>query len=224
MIKTINNSWDRYLENEFSKPYFKAIEEKVDIEYERYTCFPKTENIFNAFKMTPLESIKVVILGQDPYHNDNEAMGLSFSVPKNIKIPPSLENIYKEMAEDIDMDKPKTGDLTPLAKEGVFFLNSILTVRKGEALSHKNFGWEQFTDHVIRLINSKNTPVVFILWGSFAKQKEYLIDNPYHLILKSAHPSPLSAYNGFFHSHPFSKTNHFLMKNEIEPIDWGVLK
>lgn len=224
MNKKINNSWDEYLKDEFEAPYFKEIEKRVDEEYSLYTCFPEKEDIFNAFKSTPLEMIKVVILGQDPYHNDKEAMGLSFSVPKDVNIPPSLVNIYKELKEDIGMDIPKYGDLSPLTQEGVFLLNSILSVRKGQALSHQSFGWEKFTDQVISIINKRDTPTVFLLWGRNARNKKYLISNPIHLVLEAAHPSPLSAYNGFFHSHHFSKANDFLMRNEINPVDWEVLE
>ena len=224
MDKTINNSWDLYLKNEFTAPYFLELEARIDEEYRRGTCFPPMPLIFNAFKSTPYEKIKVVIIGQDPYHNDKEAMGLSFSVPKGVEIPPSLMNIYKEMKDDIDMEMPRTGDLTPLTKEGVFLMNATLTVRKNQPLSHKGLGWETFTDHVISLINKKSTPVVFILWGRNAQEKAPLITNPIHMVLKAAHPSPLSAYNGFFGSRPFSKTNRFLMLHEIEPVDWSVIE
>ena len=224
MLKTINNSWDYYLESEFNKPYFQALNKKIDEEYQSKICYPPYENIFNAFKQTRYEDIKVVILGQDPYIRANQAMGLCFSVPKGVELPPSLVNIYKEMVSDIDMEMPKYGDLTPLTKEGVFLLNTTMTVEEGKSLSHMNLGWETFTDDVIKLINNKNKPVVFILWGKNARSKKALITNPIHLILEAPHPSPLSAYSGFFGSKPFSKANHFLMANEIEPVDWSVLK
>lgn len=223
MNKRINNSWDDLLVDEFEAPYFQSLEKFVDDEYSKYTCFPKEENIFNAFKLTPIENIKVVILGQDPYINENQAMGLAFSVPKGIDIPPSLVNIYKEMVNDVHIDPPSSGDLTGLAKAGVFLLNSTLTVRKGMSLSHFNQGWEIFTDHVIQIIQRKKIPVVFILWGKKAGEKDSLITNKSDLILKAPHPSPLSAYNGFFGSKPFSKCNNFLRSNEINPIDWSVV-
>lgn len=224
MLKTINNSWDYYLESEFNKPYFQVLNKKIDEEYQSKICYPSYENIFNAFKQTRYEDIKVVILGQDPYIRANQAMGLCFSVPNGIELPPSLVNIYKEMVNDIDMEMPKSGDLTPLTKEGVFLLNTTMTVEEGKSLSHMNLGWETFTDDVIKLINDKNKPVVFILWGKNARSKKALITNPIHLVLEAPHPSPLSAYSGFFGSKPFSKANHFLMANEIEPVDWSVLK
>ena len=224
MNKIIGNSWDELLKTEFDKPYFKTLEEFIDNEYKTKIVYPNNNDIFNAFKYTDYRDIKVVILGQDPYHNEFEAMGLSFSVPKNIKIPPSLVNIYKELHDDLHIDIPKTGDLTPIAKEGVFLLNTTLTVIKNQPLSHYNKGWEIFTDEVIKLINNKKEPVVFILFGSNARKKKQLITNKIHLIIETVHPSPLSAYNGFFGSKPFSRANTFLMNNEIEPIDWSVLK
>ena len=223
MEKRINNSWDYYLKDEFSKDYFRELENYVDSEYQRFTIFPPKDLIFNTFKLCPLENIKVVIIGQDPYHNDHEAMGLSFSVPKGIKIPPSLQNIYKELKDDIGLDTPKHGDLSEIVKEGVFLLNATLTVRKNSPLSHKGKGWETFTDNVIKIISEKVPHAAFILWGNNAKEKERLIDKDKHLIIKSAHPSPLSAYNGFFGSKPFSKANRFLMHHEILPIDYWVL-
>ncbi len=224
MLKTIGNSWDKYLKDEFSKDYFLTLENKIDELYQTKTCYPKMENIFNAFKLTPYECVKVVILGQDPYHNEGEAMGLCFSVPEDIKIPPSLVNIYKEMISDTEVKKPRSGDLTNLAKEGVFLLNTTLTVEKNKPLSHLGLGWEIFTDNVISILNNKKESVVFILWGNNARGKKRLITNPIHLVLEAPHPSPLSAYNGFFGSKPFSKANKFLMKNEIEPVDWSVIE
>jgi len=224
MINKINNSWDEILKDEFDKEYFKKLNEIIDDEYSKYTCHPDKENIFNAFKLTKYEDIKVVILGQDPYHNYGEAMGLAFSVNKGVKIPPSLVNIYKELNDDIGNIKPKYGDLSNLAKEGVFFLNTTLTVRHNEPLSHYKLGWETFTDEVIKIINNKTTPVCFILWGRNARLKKNLITNENHLIIESQHPSPLSAYNGFFGSKPFSKCNEFLMNHEIIPVDWSVIE
>lgn len=221
IARKINNSWDSFLEKEFNEPYFKVLEEKIETEYNNGICFPKEENIFNAFKFTPLENIKVVILGQDPYHDTNQAMGLSFSVPDGVKIPPSLVNIYKELSDDFRMPIPKSGDLTNWTKEGVFLLNTTLTVRKDQALSHKGLGWEKFTDHVIKEISDRCNNVVFILWGGQAKTKEVLIDKKKHHIIMGVHPSPLSAYHGFFGSKPFTKANRYLMENEIEPVDWS---
>jgi len=224
MEKRIGNSWDILLKDEFKKDYFINLEKEIDNRYLNSTCFPKQENIFNAFKYTDYNDIKVVILGQDPYHNDFEAMGLCFSVPKDIKIPPSLVNIYKEMKDDVSINPPLSGDLTNLTKEGVFLLNTTLTVEKNKPLSHSKLGWEIFTDEAIKLINKKNKPVVFMLWGNNARNKKALITNPIHLIIESAHPSPLSAYHGFFGSKPFSKCNRFLMDHEIEPINWSVIE
>ena len=224
MKKTINNSWDNYLKSEFEKDYFKRLEEFVDKEYETNTIYPPKDLIFNAFITCPLEKIKIVIIGQDPYHNPGDAMGLSFSVPKGIKVPPSLQNIYKEMHDDIGIDIPTSGDLTKLSKKGVFLLNATLTVKENRPLSHKGYGWETFTDNVIKLISEKTNNVVFILWGRNARDKKYLIDQTKHFIIESAHPSPLSAYNGFFGSKPFSKANKYLMQHEIEPVDFWVIE
>ena len=224
MDKKIGNSWDNLLKDEFNKPYFLSLEEKVDLDYKAKIVHPDKDKIFMAFKLTPIENIKVVILGQDPYINFNEAMGLAFSVPHSVKIPPSLENIYKEMEKDVGVIPPKSGDLTKLAKEGVFFLNTTLTVIHKSSLSHSKIGWETFTDRVIELISKKTTPVVFILWGNNARSKKRLIDDKRHLIIESAHPSPLSAYNGFFGSKPFSRANMFLMDNEVSPVDWSVIE
>ena len=224
MKKVIGNSWDNILSQEFEKDYFKLLEKRIDDEYKKYICYPKEEDIFNAFKFTPYENVKVVILGQDPYINENQAMGLSFSVRKGVPLPPSLKNIYKELSDDIGPLTPKSGDLTLLTKEGVFLLNATMSVRSGVSLSHKGLGWETFTNNVISMLNEKKTPVVFILWGRNAIEKEKLITSKIHLVINSAHPSPLSAFNGFFGSRPFSKANHFLMKNGIEPINWSILE
>ena len=218
----IGNDWDNILKDEFNKDYFKKLMLTVRDEYNKKIIFPRKDEVFKAFRYTPYQNVKVVILGQDPYHGDGEAEGLSFSVPKNIKIPPSLINIYKELHNDLGITPPNHGNLSSWAKEGVLLLNSVLTVIKDHAASHEGLGWETFTDNVIKLINKKDTPVVFILWGRFARSKKKLIDNPIHLVIESAHPSPLSAYNGFFNSHPFSRTNDFLISKGIRPINWEI--
>lgn len=216
----ITENWDNLLQEEYQKEYFKNLIEKVNNEYKTKTIFPPKDEIFNAFKLTEYNNIKVVILGQDPYHGVGEAEGLSFSVKENIKIPPSLQNIFKELNNDLNYQIPKNGSLKKWAKEGVLLLNSILTVEKDKALSHKNLGWETFTDEVIKLINKKQTPVVFILWGNYAKTKEKYITNKVHYVIKSPHPSPLSAYHGFFNSKPFSKTNNYLISKKISPVNF----
>lgn len=212
-------SFEEFLKEEEKKEYFINLKKFVDEEYNNHICYPKYENIFNALKLTDFDNIKVVILGQDPYHEPNQAHGLSFSVLCE-KLPPSLKNIYKEMEADLGVKIQQDGDLTYLAKQGVLLLNTLLTVREHEAFSHKNKGWEIFSDNVIKEINKIDRPIVFILWGAPAQSKSKFLDNPKHLIIKSNHPSPLSAYRGFFGSKPFSKTNDFLMKNGIEPIKW----
>lgn len=211
--------WIDFINKEKEKDYYKILKEKVDYEYNHYLCHPDYNNIYHAFKMTPFNNLKVVILGQDPYHEPNQAHGLAFSVLCE-KLPPSLQNIYKEMASDLGISFKQDGNLDYLAKQGVLLLNTTLTVRDGEAFSHKGFGWDIFTDNVISIINTIDRPIVFILWGSPAQKKKKLLNNPKHLIIESAHPSPLSAYRGFFGSKPFSKTNDFLIKNGIEPIKW----
>ncbi len=223
MKKIVNNSWQPILDNEFNKEYFKRLERFVDEEYKTHKVYPSESLIFNAFSLCPIEKIKVVIIGQDPYHNEGEAMGLAFSVNKGIKIPPSLKNIYKELNSDLGVEIPKTGDLTPLTKEGVFLINTILTVRENEPLSHKNKGWETFTDTIIKYISEKNRNIVFVLWGANAIMKESLIDKSKHLVIKSVHPSPLSASRGFFGSRPFSKINDYLRQNNIKEINFGAL-
>ena len=221
-IKMIGNDWDDVLQDEFHKEYFYSLLKFVQSEYKRTTVFPPKNEVFKAFRYTSYKDLKVVILGQDPYHGEREAEGLSFSVKKGIKKPPSLNNIFKELQSDIGCKVPENGSLVHWSKEGVLLLNAVLTVIKDHAASHKDIGWETFTDTVIKKINEKKTPVVFILWGSFARSKKKLITNPYHLIIESAHPSPLSAYNGFFGSKPFSKTNNFLIKNNMKPINWEI--
>ena len=218
----IGNDWDIILENEFKKQYFYSLLKFIQGEYAKKTIYPPKKEVFKAFRYTSYKNLKVVILGQDPYHDEGEAEGLSFSVKDGIKKPPSLVNIFKELHNDLGYDIPTSGSLVPWAKQGVLLLNTVLTVVKDHAASHKNIGWESFTDEVIKIINKKREPVVFILWGGFARSKKKFITNPIHLIVESAHPSPLSAYNGFFGSKPFSKTNEFLKKNNIKPIDWKI--
>ncbi|MDE5714513.1 MAG: uracil-DNA glycosylase [Anaeroplasmataceae bacterium] len=211
--------WKDFIDKERDKEYYLKLKELVDQEYNHYLCHPDYKKIYHAFSATPLNKVKVVILGQDPYHEVNQAHGLAFSVLCS-KIPPSLVNIYKEMETDLGVEVRQDGNLDYLAKQGVLLLNTILTVRDGKALAHQGFGWEIFTDNVIRFLNTLNQPIVFILWGSNAISKKSLLNNPNHLILTSPHPSPLSAYRGFFGSRPFSKTNDFLMKHNLEPICW----
>ena len=220
----IGNDWDQKLKVVWESPNFKKFMNIIDNKYKESTCFPKYENIFNALKLTPYKDVKVVILGQDPYHGEGEAHGLSFSVQRGIKKPPSLKNIYKELKDDLGIPIANTGDLTKWAQEGVLLLNAILTVEKDKAASHSNLGWELFTDHIIKLLNQKEEPIVFILWGNFARSKKAFITNPKHLVIESPHPSPFSAYHGFFGSKPFSKTNDFLKNNNIKPINWDLNK
>ena len=214
-----NNGWDELLAPEFKQEYYTRIHNFLVQEYSdpRFPVYPDMNNIFNAMKITDYDSVKAVILGQDPYHEPGQAQGLAFSVPANIKIPPSLENIFKEYHSDLGYPIPQTGDLTPWAQNGVLLLNSVLTVRGGAAASHKNIGWEIFTDRIIELLNEREKPIVFILWGRFARDKKRLITNPAHFILEAAHPSPLSAYNGFFGCRHFSRANELL---NDDPIDW----
>ena len=215
----INKKWDVVLKEEMKKDYFKDLGIFVKNEYKHKTIYPEYKDIFNALRYTDYDEVKVVILGQDPYHGEHEAHGLSFSVPDGVKMPPSLLNIFKELNNDLGIKRTKT-DLTDWAKQGVLLLNSIMTVVKDSPLSHKSRGWEIFTDRLIELLGERKEPIVFILWGSYARSKKELIKNKNHLILESVHPSPLSASRGFFGSKPFSKTNNFLLKNNIKPIDW----
>lgn len=219
MISITNNSWDEVLKEEFQKDYFKDLLKNVNREYRHKIIYPPYENIFEALKLTSYEDVKVVILGQDPYHGPDQAHGLSFSVNDNVDRPPSLNNIIKELYDDLGIIK-KNNNLTNWANEGVLLLNSLLTVEKDKPLSHKNLGWEIFTDAVIKKINEKNTPVIFILWGSYARSKKEYITNKNHYIIESVHPSPLSAHRGFFGSKPFSKTNIILNKLGIKEINW----
>ncbi|WP_343534017.1 uracil-DNA glycosylase [Pedobacter sp.] len=225
MAVDLEPGWFEVLKEEFEKPYMKSLKSFLQQEKQAgFTIFPKGADIFNAFKHTPFEKVKVVILGQDPYHGVGQAHGLSFSVQKGVVPPPSLKNIYKELADEFpDFKIPGHGELTSWADQGVLLLNATLTVRAHTAGSHQNKGWEQFTDKVIAELSAKRKGLVFILWGNYAKQKEALIDQSKHFIIKSAHPSPFSAYNGFFGSKPFSKTNDILVKEGKAPIDWQIV-
>lgn len=218
----IANDWLEPLRPEFGKPYYAKLYNTVKQEYSTRKVFPPAGEMFHAFEVTPLENVKVVILGQDPYHGDGQANGLCFSVNPGIALPPSLENIFKELQEDLGCYIPNNGNLEKWARQGVLLLNTVLTVRAHQANSHRGIGWENFTDAAIRAVNEKDAPVVFILWGSAAQQKKRMLNNPRHLILQSPHPSPLSAYRGFFGSRPFSKTNRFLEANGQTPIDWQI--
>ena len=218
----IGNDWDLYLKDEYNKEYFKKLISFVNKEYNEKTIYPPKNEIFNAFRHTSYKDVKVVILGQDPYHGEHQAEGLSFSVKNGIRKPPSLQNIFKELNADLGIPFPETSSLIPWADQGVLLLNAVLTVEANMAASHKDKGWEIFTDKVIELLNKKESPIVFILWGSFARSKKKLITNKNHYIIESAHPSPLSAYNGFFGSKPFSKTNNFLISKGLKPIDWKI--
>lgn len=214
-----HNSWYEVLHDEMQKSYFKYIKGYVKEERLSKTIFPPAHDLFNAFKLTDFKDIKVVILGQDPYHGEKEAMGLSFSVRRGVRTPPSLRNIFKELHDDLGIDRTDT-DLSDWAKQGVFLLNTVLTVEKDKANSHKDIGWEIFTDYVIKQINDRLDNVVFILWGRQARDKKRMITNPNHYVIESAHPSPLSAYNGFFGSKPFSKANDYLKKVNKKEINW----
>lgn len=214
-----HNSWDLVLHDEMQKSYFKYIKDFIKEERLSKTIYPPAKDLFNAFRLTDFKDIKVVILGQDPYHGEKEAMGLSFSVRRGVRTPPSLRNIFKELKDDLKIERTDT-DLSDWAKQGVFLLNTVLTVEKDKANSHKDIGWEIFTDFVIKQINDKLNNVVFILWGKQARDKKRLITNPSHYIIESAHPSPLSAYNGFFGSKPFSKTNNYLIAHGKTPINF----
>ncbi len=221
-MAAITNDWLAELSPEFRKPYYKKLYLTLRQEYAERLIYPPSEDIFNAFHLTPLSKVKVLILGQDPYHEPGQAHGLSFSVPKGERIPPSLLNIYKEMHEDIGTAIPSHGNLESWAEQGVLLLNAVLTVRAHQAASHRQIGWESFTDAVIEAVNRQDRPIVEILWGSFARSKKSLLTNPKHLILEAPHPSPLSAARGFFGSRPFSKTNAFLVEHGVEPIEWAI--
>ena len=220
MNVNIEKSWQEALQGEFEKPYFKDLSSKVRESYLNEVIYPYQKNIFNAFSFCPFSQVKVVILGQDPYHGPNQAHGLSFSVPDEVKTPPSLQNIYKELKSDLGIDIPESGNLEHWAKQGVMLLNATLTVKANKAGSHQGLGWETFTDAVIKNISEKKENVVFLLWGKYAQAKAPLINSAKHLILTAPHPSPFSAYTGFFGCKHFSKTNEYLEKHDQKPIDW----
>ncbi len=218
------NDWDQLLEEEIEKPYFRKLMKFVEHEYRHHKIYPDYDQLFSALKLTPFHHVKVVILGQDPYHQENQAHGLCFSVPRDVKIPKSLHNIYLELVNDIGIEYPKHGNLISWAKQGVLLLNTVFTVRDSQPTSHRNKGWEVFSNTIISLLNKKRQPIVYLLWGNDAKNKESLITNQKHCILKSVHPSPLSAYRGFFGCKHFSETNDFLKKHHLEPINWQIEK
>lgn len=222
MVK-ITQEWDEILSEEFNSKEYLSLREFLKTEYSNYTIYPSMFDIFNSMKITAFDNVKVVLLGQDPYHNEGQAMGLSFSVPDGVDIPPSLVNMYKELKNELGVEPKKSGNLTGWAKQGVLLLNTVLTVRAHSANSHKGKGWESFTDSIIKKISDKKENVVFLLWGANARSKKPLIDTKKHLILECAHPSPLSAYNGFFGCGHFKKTNEYLEKNGKKPIDWSAL-
>ncbi|MBP1999266.1 uracil-DNA glycosylase [Paenibacillus shirakamiensis] len=216
------NDWDQVLEEELKKPYFIHLQQWLNQEYEEHVVYPPRECVYEALRLTSHQNTRVVILGQDPYHGQGQAHGLSFSVRPGVRIPPSLRNIYKELSSDLSIPVPHTGTLTPWAEQGVLLLNNVLTVREGAAGSHQGKGWESFTDTVIQALNARQNPLVFILWGSHAQRKGSSIDNTRHEVIKSVHPSPLSARRGFFGSRPFSATNRFLEHHGQVPIQWNI--
>lgn len=221
-MSAIDNDWLEAIGDEFNKQYYKDLYLFVKEEYSKYVVYPAADDIFNAFHFTPLKTVKVVILGQDPYHNKGQAHGLCFSVKPEVAVPPSLENIYKELQDDLGCFIPNNGYLKKWAQQGVLMLNTVLTVRAHRANSHQGKGWEQFTDAVIHAVNEQDRPIVFLLWGRPAQQKKAMLTNPKHLVLEAAHPSPYSAQRGFFGCRHFSKTNDFLIQNKAEPIDWQI--
>lgn len=221
-MAAITNDWLPAIDAEFRKPYYAQLYKFIREEYNTRKIFPPADDIFNAFHLTPLSQVKVLILGQDPYHNDGQAHGLCFSVKPEVEIPPSLENIYKELQDDLGCYIPNNGYLVKWAKQGVLMLNTVLTVRAHQANSHQGHGWEQFTDAIIHTVNQVDRPIVYLLWGRPAQSKIPMLTNPKHLILKAPHPSPLSAYRGFFGCKHFSQTNDFLKANGMEPVDWQI--
>lgn len=221
-MSAISNDWLKPLSPEFKKDYYRNLFEEIKEEYSKYPVYPSSEDIFNAFHLTPLNKVKVVIIGQDPYHEPGQAHGLSFSVKPGIDIPPSLANIYKELQEDVGTYIPNNGYLVKWAEQGVLLLNTILTVRAHQAMSHSNLGWQEFTDAAIRILNELDRPIVYMLWGKPAQAKAVMLNNPKQLILKAPHPSPLSAYRGFFGCKHFSKANEFLEANGEKGIDWQI--
>lgn len=218
----IGNNWDKLLEDEYKKDYFIKMIDYLKKEYKEKTIYPKQNEIFNAFRFTSYDDVKVVIIGQDPYHGPKQAEGLSFSVSNDVLKPPSLKNIFKELESDLKIQFPEHNSLIPWAREGVLLLNAVLTVEEHKPASHSKIGWEIFTDNVIQILNKREKPIVFILWGAFARSKKEFITNPNHYIIESAHPSPFSARNGFFGSKPFSKANTFLKRNNIKEINWSI--
>ena len=221
-MNLVGNHWDKVLDHEYHEEYFKKIIAFINQAYKEREIFPPKSRILRALSLTDYDDVRVVILGQDPYHGVGEANGLAFAVSDGVKIPPSLRNIYKELYNDLGIEPASVGNLECWAKEGVLLLNAVLTVEKDKPASHKFLGWENFTDAIIKSLNDKDTPVVFILWGNFARSKKSLITNPKHYVIESTHPSPFSANYGFFGSKPFSKTNEFLKKNHLKEIDWHV--
>ena len=221
-MQLVGNSWDQILEDEYHKDYFKKIVLYINKAYKEREIYPPKNYILRALYLTDYKDVKVVILGQDPYHGDNQAEGLSFSVKNSVSRPPSLQNIFKELESDLNIKVSDNNSLVPWAEEGVLLLNAVLTVERKKPASHQSIGWETFTDEVIKIINEKQTPVVFILWGNYARSKKKLITNSIHYIIESPHPSPFSAYNGFFGSKPFSRTNNFLISKNIKPINWQI--
>lgn len=218
----ITNDWAEHLKEEYKKPYYKKLYQTVTAEYASKSVFPPADDIFNAFHLTPLSKVKVVILGQDPYHNVGQAHGLSFSVKPGVQTPPSLVNIYQELHDDLGCYIPNNGYLTKWAEQGVLLLNTVLTVQAHKANSHKDIGWEEFTDAAIRILNEQDRPIVYLLWGRNAQNKKWMLTNPKHLVLEAPHPSPFSASRGFFGCRHFSRTNEFLTEHGIEPVDWQI--
>lgn len=221
-MAAIQNDWAQALKEEYKKEYYKKLYITMNKEYKEHKIFPPADDIFNAFHLTPLKDVKVVILGQDPYHNDHQAHGLCFSVRPGIEAPPSLVNIYKELQQDLGCYIPNNGYLEKWARQGVLMLNTVLTVRAHQANSHRGIGWESFTDAAIRILNEQDRPIVYLLWGRPAQMKKSMLNNPKHLILEAPHPSPLSAYRGFFGCRHFSQTNDFLTFHDLKPIDWQI--
>lgn len=221
-MAALTGDWEKALSGEFKKPYYGKLYKTVISEYSERVIYPASNDIFNAFAFTPLEQVKVVIIGQDPYHGDGQAHGLCFSVKPSVETPPSLVNIYKELQDDLGCYTPNNGYLEKWARQGVLLLNTVLTVRAHQANSHRGIGWEEFTDAAIRALNEQDRPIVFLLWGKPAQMKKSLLNNPKHLILEAPHPSPLSAYRGFFGCRHFSRTNQFLEQNGLAPIDWQI--
>ena len=220
MKRVLTTDWDHTLASEFSQSYWQALQDFVTNERSQFEVFPSSEKVFTALELTPFAQTQVVILGQDPYHEPGQAHGLAFSVQQGTRIPPSLRNIYKELAQDVGCPIPSHGDLTAWAQQGVLLLNTTLTVRSGQAASHQGHGWEQFTDQIIRELNNKTEPIVFILWGASSRKKATLINQQRHVVIESSHPSPLSVRHGFFGSRPFSRANAVLVENGREPINW----